>query len=180
MDAADDLDAARLRFPVGDVVTGRVVHVPQVGVIGLFVDLGGPPTGFVDVLHLPRRDEDWPEVGATATFEVLQHRPGQVRLWPLGGAIPPPPRPRPRTTDEEWATRKARRPVGSEVTATVTEVFSNGRQYVVQFGDDRGSVEWRADEQPPTVGDSRRYRLVRHLDTVQHFLLAPVDPSSDA
>jgi hypothetical protein len=72
----DELDAGRARFPVGEAVAGRVALIPKPGVIGLFVDLGQEPEGFVDVLHLPRDPGEWPPVGTVTTFEVLQHRPG--------------------------------------------------------------------------------------------------------
>src|SRR5689334_8491648 len=49
----DELEIARRRFPVGAHVTGRVVKVPQPGAIGVFVDLNGPPPGFIDLIHLP-------------------------------------------------------------------------------------------------------------------------------
>jgi hypothetical protein len=54
MGGSDELDAARSRFPVGTHVTGRVERVPRLGAIGLFVNLGRPPPGSVDVLNLPR------------------------------------------------------------------------------------------------------------------------------
>lgn len=48
-----ELDTARQTYPVGDHVTGTVTLIPRPGTIGLFVDLGQPPTGFVDVIHFP-------------------------------------------------------------------------------------------------------------------------------
>ncbi|MFI5934324.1 HAD-IA family hydrolase [Actinoplanes sp. NPDC051494] len=95
----DELTLARRRFPVGDRVRGRVSAVPWgPGRTGLFVDLGAGPDGFVDVLHLPEDDSRWPAVGHEAVFEILQHRPGQVRLLPLDPAVPPATR-----SGEEWA-----------------------------------------------------------------------------
>jgi predicted RNA-binding protein (virulence factor B family) len=64
-------------------VTGRVARTPKPGALGLFVDLGREPEGFVDVLHLPREPDEWPRAGTDTTFEVLQHGPGQVRLFLL-------------------------------------------------------------------------------------------------
>jgi hypothetical protein len=173
MVADDELDAARRRFPLGDTVTGRVAHIPRPGAIGLLVDLGGSPTGFVDVLLLPRRTADWPEVGAVATFEVCQHRPGQVRLCPLGGGIPAA-RPRRPWTDRQWAAVRARHPVGSEATATVTSVTGANREYGLRFDDCTGVAEWRRDEPGPAVGTSHRYRVLRHLDSFGVAVVAPV------
>src|SRR6478735_8326193 len=45
-------------------------------------DLGAPPDGFVDILILPEDPNQWPPVGHEGFFEILQHRPGQVRLFP--------------------------------------------------------------------------------------------------
>lgn len=172
----DELDAARRRFPVGASVTGRVVLVPRPGAIGLFVGLGEPPVGFVDVLLLPPEAADWPEVGTVARFEVIQHRRGQVRLWPIGEGIPPPGRFPWQVADQEWATRKERHPVGSQVTATVADVYPGNREYVVRFGADNGFVEWQGGEPTPVVGSRHRYRVVRHLDSIQSIRLAPTGP----
>ena len=49
----DDLDIARARFPVGKHIRGRVSRLLKPGAVGLFVDLGQEPGGFVDVLWLP-------------------------------------------------------------------------------------------------------------------------------
>ncbi|MEZ5191109.1 MAG: hypothetical protein R2734_00070 [Nocardioides sp.] len=52
----DELDAARLRFPVGDEIVGTVSRVPWgPGRTGIFIDLGDGAEGFVDVLSLPVR-----------------------------------------------------------------------------------------------------------------------------
>lgn len=52
-----------LRF--GQVVEGVVVKVPRPGAIGIFVDIGLGVGGFVDVLLLPERSEDWPTEGTS-------------------------------------------------------------------------------------------------------------------
>lgn len=71
-----------LRF--GQVFTGTVVRVPRPGAIGVFVDLGLGAPGFVDVLLLPHRSEDWPVEGTVTDFEVWwvhgDHQ--QIRLKP--------------------------------------------------------------------------------------------------
>ncbi|MGW4121259.1 hypothetical protein [Nocardia sp. NPDC004711] len=84
-----NLEIARNLFPVGGRVTGRVTQVPRPGTIGLFVDLGQPPTGFVDVLNLPDSVDEWPVVGTVTEFEVVHHthQGHQVRLRPLNPPI---------------------------------------------------------------------------------------------
>jgi hypothetical protein len=57
------------------------------GRAGILVDLGQPPEGWVDVLHLPDDPALWPAVGKSGLFEVLQHRPGQVQLFPLDAGM---------------------------------------------------------------------------------------------
>ncbi|WP_202121297.1 hypothetical protein [Streptomyces sp. BA2] len=72
-----------LRF--GQVFTGTVVRVPKPGAIGLFVDIGLPVGGFVDVLLLPTAAETWPAEGTVTRFEVWWAAPErmQIRLKPL-------------------------------------------------------------------------------------------------
>ncbi|MEU7579310.1 hypothetical protein AB0B50_17100 [Streptomyces sp. NPDC041068] len=82
---------ARLRgeLCLGQVLTGTVVGVPRPGAIGIFVDVGLPVGGFVDVLLLPRDEERWPAEGDVAEFEVWwadEHRQ-QVRLKPTDPAL---------------------------------------------------------------------------------------------
>lgn len=76
----DELDTSHSLYPIGHHVTGVVVAIPRPGVIGLFVDLGHPPTGFVDVGTLPLSSDQWPTVGTVTEFEILQHNRGQIRL----------------------------------------------------------------------------------------------------
>ncbi|MGW0182957.1 hypothetical protein [Nocardia sp. NPDC003345] len=122
-----ELDAARLLYPIGDHVSGVVTLVPRPGAIGLFVDLARPPTGFVDALNLPASAERWPAVGTVAEFEVLQHTRGQVRLWPLDPALRSSTTRLPAMTESEWHAAKSRYPVGSEVTAEITGVYPGNR-----------------------------------------------------
>ncbi len=163
-----ELDAARATYPVGDHVVGTVVRVPRPGAIGVFVDLGRPPTGFVDVLLLPRSADRWPGPGTVAEFEVLQHRPGQVRLWPLDPGF------RSRTarlpmTDREWTALKERHPVTSEVTAEVTAVYRWNREYDVAVDGVHCGLPWRGS--PPAVGATARFVVDRHLDATRRLLL---------
>ncbi|MFF4353784.1 hypothetical protein [Streptomyces sp. NPDC001530] len=68
-------------------MTGTVVRVPKLGAIGIFVDLGLPVGGFVDVLLLPRDPARWPEEGTVTDFEIwwMDERP-QIRLKPVKSA----------------------------------------------------------------------------------------------
>ncbi|WP_433114699.1 hypothetical protein [Micromonospora sp. CA-246542] len=173
----DELDVARRRLPVGEHVTGQVVHIPRPGAIGLLVDLGQDVEGFVDVLVLPHDPAEWPSVGAVLTFEVLQHRPGQVRLFPLDASF------RSRTylptnlSPEEWLALKMRFPTGSAVTATVTHLFTSNREYVVRFEDCSAALEWTG--QVPRVGATGRYTITRHLDHTRRVVLTPTDSIQD-
>jgi hypothetical protein len=100
----DDLGAARLAFPVRDRVRGTVSAIPMgLGRTGILVDLGQPPQGWVDVVHLPEDPTHWPAVGVTGLFEVLQHRPGQVRLFPLDAGMRGRQTRFSRWAGEEWA-----------------------------------------------------------------------------
>jgi hypothetical protein len=121
----------------------------------------------VDVLNLPYAADEWPIVGTETTFEVVQHRVGQVRLWPLDPELlrPDPVR---RSTEE----LQARYPVGSEITGVLTEVFPSNREYWVEFGDDGAAVEWTGAA--PEIGDVRRFRVGRHLTSPRALLLEPV------
>lgn len=77
---------AGLRF--GQRLRGRVVQVPRPGAIGVFVDVGLPVGGFVDVLLLPRDAECWPTVGTESEFEVWwADSRVQIRLKPVDAAF---------------------------------------------------------------------------------------------
>ncbi|MBP0450991.1 SUKH-3 domain-containing protein [Kitasatospora sp. RG8] len=69
---------------LGQRLSGTVTAVPAPGATGLFVDVGLPVGGFVDVLLLPGDGHRWPAVGTVAEFEVwwADKRP-QVRLKPV-------------------------------------------------------------------------------------------------
>ncbi|MFI5797470.1 SUKH-3 domain-containing protein [Streptomyces sp. NPDC051677] len=71
-----------LRF--GQRFRGTVTAVPRPGAIGIFVDIGLPVGGFVDVLLLPTIAERWPDQGTEAEFEVWwADQRQQVRLKPV-------------------------------------------------------------------------------------------------
>lgn len=167
----DQLDAARTRFPVGEKITGRVTRIPRPGTIGLLVDLGHEPQGFVDVLHLPRDPDQWPSVGTVTAFEVLHHRPAQVRLFPLDQQFRSPYHLPGTRTLEEWAATRDRFPVGAEVTASVTSVFTSSREYEVRFEDYRAILEWTGTA-PPTEATSR-YIVTKHLNETRRIMLRP-------
>lgn len=172
------LSEARRVLPEGSQVTGTVSVVPQPGVIGVFVGLPHAMSGFVDVLHLPRDATQWPEPGQVLRFEVLQHRPGQVRLWPLD------PRFRHDETSPQveagWRHAKLRYPVGAAVSARVAMVFPSNREYWVTFTSDDETQQWSGtllqwtDEQP-VVGSTGQYRIVAHLDTTRRIIATPTD-----
>ncbi|MCQ1579826.1 SUKH-3 domain-containing protein [Streptomyces parvus] len=75
---------ARRGLRLGQRLSGTVTAIPRPGATGIFVDVGLPVGGFVDVLLLPFAAERWPEVGTVAEFEVwwADERP-QVRLKPV-------------------------------------------------------------------------------------------------
>lgn len=85
-----NLEIARRTFPIGLHVTATVTLIPRPGAVGLFVDLGQPPWGFVDAAYLPESPEQWPAVGTITEFEVVHHTHDghQVRLLPLDPAPP--------------------------------------------------------------------------------------------
>ncbi|WP_086843747.1 hypothetical protein [Amycolatopsis kentuckyensis] len=159
------------RFEIGAVVTGTVSLIPRPGAIGIFLDLGGAPgEGFVDVLNLPREVEAWPRVGTTTTFEVLDRRPGQIRLWPLdpvfragpfGNGVP----------EDEWRARKARYPVGAVLAAEVTNAFISDGSYIVRY--EGGFAVLESDGELPEVGTLATYEVIGHLDTTRRTLLRP-------
>jgi hypothetical protein len=170
------LEAARRRLPVGQEVRGTVTLIPRPGVIGLFVDLGEPPEGFVDVLALPADLQRWPPPGTTADFEVLQHRHGQVRLWPVDPRWGPPAADWPQRNAAAWEHTKSRYREGQLVSARTTELFISNREYAVAFEDQHAVLEW--SHQPPTLGSIGRYRIKALLDRTQRILLSPVDSST--
>ena len=57
--------------------------MPRPGAIGVFIDVGLPVGGFVDVLLLPWDEACWPAVGTESEFEVwwVDERM-QIRLLP--------------------------------------------------------------------------------------------------
>ncbi|MGC4813167.1 hypothetical protein ACLQ29_21795 [Micromonospora sp. DT228] len=144
----------------------------------MLVDLGQEPEGFVDVLVLPHDAADWPPVGAVMTFEVLEHRPGQVRLLPLDEQFRSQTYQPSSLSHQEWLSIRMRFPIGSVVTATVTHVFTSNREYVVRFADCWSALEWNS--QAPKVGATGRYTVTRHLDHTQRVILAPASSTPHA
>ncbi|MFI9366774.1 hypothetical protein ACIG5E_37880 [Kitasatospora sp. NPDC053057] len=125
----------------------------------MFVDLAphspGPGArGFVDAEHLRARDQ-WPPAGTDTDFEVLRHDlrraegTPQVRLWPLDAAVRHPRAGHWGLPDEQWQRVKARHPVGSTVTATVSSLSAGNRWYTVTFGEARSRITHPAAGPPP-------------------------------
>ncbi|MEV0734308.1 hypothetical protein [Polymorphospora sp. NPDC050346] len=172
MSKLDELATARRRFPCGDRVRGRVAAVPfGPGRTGLFVEMGAHPEGFVDVLHLPEDPRRWPPVGREGFFEVLSHRPGQVRLFPLDAGMRARHYHASNWSGEQWAAMTERYPIGSMVTGTVTDVFPGGREYAVRFVGGGSFVEY--DEVPPAIGTVATYLVTRHLEWTHRIMVRP-------
>lgn len=84
MVTAEQWMSIRAGLCFGQQLQGRIVHVPQPGGIGVFVDVGLPVGGFVDVLLLSRDAERWPTVGTGSEFEVWwADKRVQIRLLPV-------------------------------------------------------------------------------------------------
>jgi hypothetical protein len=90
-------------LPAGARMIGRIAPTPwPPGVTGLFVDIGLPFDGFIDMPWLPRDADDWPPVGTEVELEVTTVRFDfenararlQIRLRPR--ATPQPGEPWPR------------------------------------------------------------------------------------
>jgi hypothetical protein len=168
----DELYAARRTFPVGDRVRGVVCAIPVgPGRAGVLVDLGQPPNGWVDVLCLPEDPAHWPAVGMSGLFEVLQHRPGQVRLFPLDAGMRGQRAHYLPWSGEEWAAITRRYPRGSIVVGTVTHVFPGNHECTVAFDDCWSTVEY--DDNEPVVGWTGAFRVTRHLEWTHRILLRP-------
>ena len=164
-------------MPDGSTVRGRIAASPwEPGMTGLPVDLDSGDRGFVDVLSLPRSADAWPPEGASLEFEVLQHRIGQVRLWPLDPAHHNAEH-HWRVAPDEWVSVKARLPVGSVVHGTVMQSFTLNEEASVLLRDADGRECWTAvaswaGDQPPTVGATSTYVVTGLLDTTQRVIIA--------
>jgi hypothetical protein len=139
------------------------------GRAGIGVDLGQPPRGWVDILHLPDEPDRWPVVGRTGLFEVLQHRPGEVRLFPLDAGMRGSRTRYSRWTGTEWAALTSRYPLDSVVVGSVTAVFPGNRECTVRFDDCWSVVEY--DDNEPVVGWTGPFRVTRHLEWTHRILL---------
>ncbi|MFC4531764.1 hypothetical protein [Sphaerisporangium dianthi] len=96
----------RSRLVLGQALQGTVLPIPwPAGVTGIFVDLGLPVIGFVDVLLLPDDPDCWPTTGTVTDFEIwwIDERP-QIRLKPVDAAYL-------RDDYDAWATKIPRRRV---------------------------------------------------------------------
>lgn len=175
MDALDDLDRQRASAPVGTVVQGTVAYVPRpTGVIGVFVDLGLPTGGFIDLGELPLDTDRWPAVGDNLTLEVQQHRQGQIRLSPLDPALRRHPALSWRCGESDITSRY---PVGAVVDMTVTYVFTANRECSVSDGYLDTTVEWSGER--PIEGASMPCRVERHGAITRQVVLAPLPAQAE-
>ncbi len=80
----DTWDRLRSNLVLGQRLTGTVALIPRPGTIGIFINLGLPVAGFVDVLLLPDGASRWPAQGTTADFLVwwMDEKRPQIRLVP--------------------------------------------------------------------------------------------------
>jgi hypothetical protein len=169
---SDELFMARLAFPVGDRVRGIVSAVPLgPGRAGIAIDLGQLPRGWVDVLHLPDNPTDWPAVGRTGLFEVLQHRPGEARLFPLDAGMRNRRARSSRWSGEEWAAITRRYATGTAIVGTVTQVFTANREYMVAFDEFWSAVEY--EDVAPPVGWTGPFLVTRLLEWTHRILVRP-------
>ncbi|MGW4482946.1 hypothetical protein ACWEOE_03815 [Amycolatopsis sp. NPDC004368] len=74
-----------------------------------------------------------------------------------------------RDLEPEWQAVKHRHPVGSEVIAEITDVFTANREYGVRFDGVWSVLEWAGS--PPVVGANARFVVYRHLDATRRVLL---------
>ncbi|MEV4126677.1 hypothetical protein [Nocardia sp. NPDC049707] len=83
-DDPDVWDRVRANLVLGQRLTGTVGLIPRLGTIGIFIDLGLPIGGFVDVLLLPDDTSKWPAEGTVADFLVwwMDPKRAQIRLVP--------------------------------------------------------------------------------------------------
>ena len=164
-------------MPEGSRVRGRIAASPwRQGMTGLPVVLDSGGHGFVDALSLPRSADEWPSEGDSLEFEVLQHRVGQVRLWPLNPAHHNAEH-HWRVAPHEWEIVKTRLPLGSVVQGTVTQAFTSNQEAAVRLYDIDGTECWEAvaswaADQPPAVGATSNYVVTALLDTTQRVLIA--------
>lgn len=88
MVTAEQGKSIRAGLCFGQRLRGRVVRVPQPGGIGVFVDVGLPVGGFVDVLLLRRDAVGCPAVRTESEFEVWwADERMQIRLEPVDPAF---------------------------------------------------------------------------------------------
>lgn len=165
--AMDELDEARLRYPVGEEIVATVSRVPWgPGRTGIIIALDDGLEGFVDVVSLLYDAASWPAVGTELRLQVLQQRPGQVRLWPVEAQWR---NDRELMASEAWDRTKAAYAVGDRVTGVVTQVFAANRECFVEFDDQIATVEWSGDA--PVVGETEELEVTRLVEGSRQVLL---------
>jgi hypothetical protein len=137
------------------------------------VDLGDAIPGWVDVLLLPEDPFEWPEVGRTGAFEVLQHRGYEIRLFPLDAGMRGQRCRYSRWSGPGWAAIARRWPVGSVVEATVVDVFPANREYTIRFADCWATVEYEGG--PPHPEMSVQLIVERLSEWTRSLLLRPLE-----
>ncbi|GLW35972.1 hypothetical protein [Actinoplanes regularis] len=144
----------------------------------MMVDIGDPVSGWVDVLQLPREPSQWPPVGRSGIFEVLQHRGFEVRLLPLDAGMRDRYGRAPRCSGTEWAAITRRRPMGSRLDATVEHILPGNREYTVRFDDWYEVVEYEG--LPPDPGTSVQLTVERQSEWTRSLILRPYDTLEQA
>ncbi|MFD0523917.1 hypothetical protein [Paractinoplanes durhamensis] len=134
------------------------------------VDIGGPVPGWVDCLHLPGEAADWPPIGRSGIFEVVQHRESEVRLFPLDAGMRGLLTRQKRWTGPEWAAITEAHPVGSVIEATVERVFPSNRELSVRFEHGWAAVEY--DGVPPQPGSTVSLTVERQSEWTQSLILS--------
>jgi hypothetical protein len=144
-----------------------------IGRAGMAVDISDPVPGWVDMLQLPREASQWPPVGRSGLFEVLQHRGFEIRLLPLDAGMRDLYSRAGRCSGPEWAEITRNRPVGSRLEATVEHIFPGNREYTVRFDDWHEVVEYEGT--PPDPGIEVQLTVDRQSEWTRSLILRPYE-----
>ncbi|MBF4998041.1 hypothetical protein IRT45_12860 [Nocardia sp. BSTN01] len=106
----------------------------------------------------------------------MRARSRPVHTWYWSGAMPTncagqpsACRPRGQRRSTPWHAATRRHPVGSEVTAEITDVFPTTREYFVAFDGLWSALFWTGT--PPIVGTTAQFIADRHLDATRRIRL---------
>ena len=125
------------------------------------------------MLYLPAEPGDWPPVGRSGLFEVLQHRGFEIRLVPLDAGMRGPGCQRQAWSGPEWAAITRQFPVGTVVEARVERVFPADREYTVQFHENCWAVV-EYEDPAPVPGMEVTLVVERQLEWTRRLVLRPV------